>query len=323
MKLAITIDTEEDSWSFLDPIDYSFNNIERIHVLQDLFNEFNAKPTYLVTYPVAKHEKAVSILKPIIDEGKCEIGAHCHPWNTPPFEEEINEQNSILSNLPPDLQFKKLSYLHNTITKNFGIKPVSFRAGRWGFSREVATNIYKLGYQIDTSITPYTDWSINYGPNYLKISPKPFNFYIIDDFGKQSNVHIVEIPTTIGFHQSCFTLCGILYRVISKKAMSQFRLKGLLAKLRLLNRVPLSPEHSDAKSMIKLTQTMIRKKFDVINLFFHSNSLVPGLSPFVRTKDDEREFFQRIRLFLRFAQDNGIEPATLSDIAHSIKLSNY
>ena len=117
MYLIVTIDTEEDNWGEYYLPEYSLRNIEEIPKLQDLFNEFNVKPTYLITYPVATNERAVFILKRILDEGKCEIGNHCHPWNTPPFEEERNKFNSMLCNLPMELQYKKIKVLHDL--KNF------------------------------------------------------------------------------------------------------------------------------------------------------------------------------------------------------------
>lgn len=83
MKLIITIDTEEDNWSRYSATDNPVENIERIVPLQQLFDEFGVRPTYLVDYPVATNPKSVSVFKRILEEGKYEIGMHCHPWNTP------------------------------------------------------------------------------------------------------------------------------------------------------------------------------------------------------------------------------------------------
>jgi len=180
MKLIITIDTEEDGWEDYNPTGNTVSNISQIPLLQELFDEFNVKPTYLITHPVATDEKAVSILKGIMETGRCEIGSHCHPWNTPPFEEDNNGKNSMLCNLPSELQYKKMSSLHNTITENFGIEPVSFRSGRWGYGRDVAANLQRLGYRIDTSIIAYTDWTDSHGPDFSEIPPEPFRFSIED-----------------------------------------------------------------------------------------------------------------------------------------------
>ena len=79
MKLIITIDTEEDNWGQFDAQKFTVENIERIPILQDLFDSFGFKPTYLLSYPVATNDRAISILKSILDRDRCEIGNHCHP----------------------------------------------------------------------------------------------------------------------------------------------------------------------------------------------------------------------------------------------------
>lgn len=71
--------------------------------------------------------------------------------------------------------------------------------------------------------------------------------------------------------------------------------------------------------MIRLARRMMANDYEVINLFFHSPSLKCGLSPFVRTKDDEREFLLRIREFLTFAQDKGIGSIKLSDVPSALQ----
>src|SRR3989344_4183211 len=126
MYLIITIDAEEDNWGSFSPTSYTLENIYKIPELQALFDKFNVKPAYLLTYPVATDKKAISIFKKILEHDKCEIGAHCHPWNTPPFEEETSARNSMMCNLSADLQYRKLQNLHETIKNNFGIEPVSF-----------------------------------------------------------------------------------------------------------------------------------------------------------------------------------------------------
>lgn len=313
MKLIVTIDTEEDNWDNYSPTNYTLDNVDMIPSLQLLFDDLNVKPTYLITYPVATDKTAISLLKGILEEGRCEIGAHCHPWNTPPFEEEINEKNSMLCNLPTELQYKKLSFLHQAIKKHFNIEPESFRSGRWGYNKDVAKNLYKLGYKIDTSITPYTDWTKYYGPDFLNISPQPYKFSSDNIFFESSNGHLVEIPVTIGFLQQNFTLSNYLMKILRIRPISKLRLIGIMSRLNLLNKVWLSPEVCDSKEMIKLAQIFMRKNYKFINMTFHSSSLKYGLTPFVQTKEEEKRFLERIREFLIFTQDAGIESIKLSD----------
>ena len=313
MKLIITIDTEEDNWGEYRPSGHTMENIRKIPALQDIFDAFGVKPTYLVTYSVAKDRKAVSVLKAILDEGRCEIGTHCHPWHTPPFEEMPNERTSMLCNLPGDLQYRKLRNLHNTLISKFNIMPSSFRAGRWGYSRDVAANIHRLGYKVDSSITPYTDWSNYYGPDFTKFSSKPFRFSPGDILRETAGGGLVEVPATIGFLQQNFALCSTVLSAARRFPMKYLRTAGILCRLSLVNKVWLSPEVSDSAAMIKLARRMMQNRYRILNLVFHSTTLTAGATPFVRTREDERRFLEDIRDFLSFARDNGIGSIKLSE----------
>ena len=132
--LAITIDVEEDNWSNYGTAPV-LTNIPRLLELQRLFDRYAVKPTYLITYPVASDKNSVSMLRKIMEDGRCEIGAHLHPWYTPPFDEEKTVRNTMLFNLPKELQYKKIESLHEKILENFNMEPVTFRSGRWGFDQ--------------------------------------------------------------------------------------------------------------------------------------------------------------------------------------------
>ncbi len=313
MKLVVTIDTEEDNWGGYNAGEYTLENILKIPALQHLFDKFSVKPTYLITYPVATDERSLAVLREIHEGKRCEIGAHCHPWNTPPLEEEKTDVNSMLCNLPPDLQYRKLSTLHEMIKKNLGSTPVCFRAGRWGYSKDVAKSLHSLGYIIDTSISSYTDWSCYHGPDFTNATPKPYRFAIENIFQESSEGPMVEIPATVGFLQQNFTFSNALLKILSRRPVNKLRLMGVLSRLHLLNKVWLSPELTDARSMIRLTQLMLKNNYTLVNMSFHSTSLMAGLSPFVRTKDDEKSFLQRVSDYLSFISDSGIGSVTLSE----------
>jgi hypothetical protein len=72
--------------------------------------------------------------------------------------------------------------------------------------------------------------------------------------------------------------------------------------------------------MIKLAQAMMRNDCGVLNMIFHSPSLQAGLTPFTRTKGDEKRLFAHLREFLVFARDAGIESIRLSEIRNELWL---
>lgn len=318
MRLIITIDTEEDGWDSYTTLSSSVRNIERLPLLQELFDNFGVKPTYLITYPVASDHGSVAILKAIHGAGRCEIGSHCHPWNTPPFEEERSSANTMLCNLKKRLQFRKMSFLHMTIEKNFGISPVSFRCGRWGYNSDVAVNLQKLGYKVDTSIAPFMDWSPYEGPDFSRIGPGAFRFEAEDIFRESPDGPLLEVPATVGFYQRNFSMSGRVLRLLTAKPLNKLRLYGMLYRLSLLNRVWLSPEVSDARGMIRLARKMKKNGYPFLNMAFHSPNLCFGMTPFVKTKDEEKIFLERIREFLAFARDEGIDSIKLSESVNHI-----
>ena len=313
MKLVVTIDAEEDNWNSYNPHHATVENISRLPSLQQVFDEFHVKPTYLIAYPVATNEKAVSVLLPILQAGKCEIGAHCHPWNTPPFTEENKLEHSLLCNLPGDLQYQKIKTLHETIRRSFGIVPVSFRSGRWGYGPDVAQSLNRLNYKIDSSVSSYMDWRGSYGPDFSNLSPNCFRFSYSDIFMESTQGHLLEVPATIGFLQRDNGWTDYLFNGRLRKLTDDPKAVRVLCKLRFLKKVWLCPEISDSRSMIRLARQMMRDGFALINLFFHSSSLQAGLTPHVRTKADEERFLRRIREFLAFTRSAGIESIKLSE----------
>lgn len=315
MNLVITIDTEEDDWATYRREGSGLGNIERIPILQRLFDDFRVRPTYLIDYPVATDPRSSALFRELAKDGRCEIGAHCHPWNTPPFREEISPRNTMMCNLDPGLQYEKIRALHEAISENVGVVPACFRAGRWGFGAGVAGAVARLGYRIDTSVTPYTDWTRYGGPDFSEETPGMKRIH--GDGADSPGVHggLLEVPTTIGFLQRDFQRSNRLYRRITRPAWKKTRMLGLLDRLKLLNKVWLSPENSGTAEMIGLTRAMAGNDYPVVNLTFHSPSLVEGLTPFVRGVGDAERFLRKIREYLSFARSEGIASIVLSDAA--------
>ncbi|HQG76878.1 MAG TPA: hypothetical protein PLS58_05275 [Bacteroidales bacterium] len=167
MKFILTIDTEGDNqWDHGK--DLTTENIRYIPRFQELCNKFSVKPVYLVTSEVCNDSFARKIFYDFSHIGLAEIGTHLHSWTTPPFLDRdgfrFNDRQHIYaSELPEELLDEKLQYLTAQIESAFGKKPTSFRSGRYGFNEAVARSLIKNDYLIDSSVTPYTDWSTNKG----------------------------------------------------------------------------------------------------------------------------------------------------------------
>lgn len=310
MYLTITIDTEEDNWGEYDRPSYSVENIGRIPGLQRLFDERGVRPTYLVSYPVATSAMAVDVLGACHARGGCEIGTHPHPWNTPPVDEPRTPFNSFISHLSPDLQFRKIKTLHDTLAANFGA-PRVYRSGRWGFNRAVARNLMRLGYRVDTSISPTIDWREYEGPDYSTWSCEPFVFRDGEDAGRT----LIEIPATVDFVQEPRAAASAVYRTLQTGVPLGGKVAAALARLRVLNRASICPEFDSVDSMVRLTRALMRRGIRVITMFFHSPSLLEGCSPFGRTPADVEALLGRIERYLDAARSLGLQPRTMSEVA--------
>jgi len=313
IRVYITIDTEEDQWGEYVSTGTTVDNVTMIPKLQQLFDQFGAVPTYLINYPVVKNETALRIIKEIHDKGRCGIGTHCHPWNTPPLRENMSNHNSMLCNLPYELIYEKLKTLHQAIVDDWGVTPICFRAGRWGFGKNVARSIHELGYKIDTSVTPFSDWREYEGPDFSDAATDRYFFHPDSILNADVNGCLMELPPTIGFLQNDFSRCRWLRKLIITSKLSRLHLIGILDRLRILNLRWLSPELCSGMDMIGLSKACIRNGCRYLNMSFHSTSLMPGMSPFVRSDKDLEIFLGNIRMFLEFAYENKLMFVPLDD----------
>jgi hypothetical protein len=315
LYFTITIDTEEDNWGEFDRSSYTVENIRRIPGLQDLFGRYGVRPTYLITHPVATSSEAIEILGGYRERGLCEIGTHPHPWNTPPVEEERTPFNSFISNLPPALQFKKIRTLTETIERNFGCRPTVYRSGRWGFSDDVARNLIRLGYSVDSSIYPTWDWRASGGPDFRHRSYEPFVYRM--ESSSDRSATLLEVPPTIDFIQRPRRVVAAMSRSI-RRVPAGHRVAAMLEKLGVLNHVALSPELNHAAAMIRLSETLLNRGARVLNVFFHSPTLLEGHSPFAKTASDVASFMARIDAFLAFARAAALRPVTMSALTPAV-----
>src|SRR5450432_651963 len=101
--LCIIVDAEEEfHWgrpvSALNNATSSIRHQKRAH---EVFSCYDARPTYLVTYPIASDPSAAAVMREYLADGRCAIGAQLLPWVRPPFDSETGERLSFPGNLPP------------------------------------------------------------------------------------------------------------------------------------------------------------------------------------------------------------------------------
>lgn len=315
--LIITIDTEEEFNWHRTPFPSEGGTVKNVHELrrlQRVFDRLNAKVTYFVDFPVLRNEVSRNILRKLYEQYGAEMGTHLHPWCTPPFEEELNIVNTMANNLPARLVRSKLEGLTELFIQVFGFRPLSYRAGRFAFDEASAKIIGELGYKIDSSITPFYDWSRDSGPNFFFAPLRP---YFIDNrgiFSENKNGQILEVPISTGFNRTPFRFWSKIYFFAKKRHLRYLKMVGALDRSNLLKRIILGPELQSLEEMKSLVRSLCREEFHVFNMIFHSSSLIPGGNSIIKTVEEAGAFEKRvIDIVSWIIQECGAEPIRLSD----------
>jgi len=317
-RLIVTVDTEEEGlWG--GRYRRSGNTVENVRGVarfQELCDRYGVKPTYLVDAPVVESDEAVAVLRTIQDDDRAEIGAHVHPWCNPPYEEEINGRNSYLCNLPESLQRAKLTWITERIEERFGRRPTSFRAGRYGLDIVGARILRELGYLVDSSVIPFTDYSADGGPNFERAPHTPY-FIDGDDLCCPSDSgFLLEVPVSVGFNRPNFARARAIRQAAGHRWLRPIHAEGILDRLGLVRRIKFSPEQSDARRMRQLVDAYAAQGAPAMVMMFHSSSLLPGSSPYVETEKDGEEFRRRLTdAFHHCLREGPMLPNTLSDFA--------
>jgi len=305
-KLLVVVDTEEE-FDWEQPFSRRATDVSHMRYLdraQQIFQRYAIKPTYVIDYSIASQEQGYRPLREWLDAGLCTIGAHLHPWVNPPHDEELCAYNSYPGNLPKALERAKLACLTEVIERNIGRRPIVYRAGRYGMGASTGEILEELGYVVDTSVVPRTAFRDDGGPDFTAFDNRPFWF------GPSSGV--LEIPLTVGWCGRLKSRGDALQPFLMSRLGSRLRLRALFARLGLFERIRLTPEGNDFSEMKRLTDTMLAAGTRLFVFSYHSPSVVPGNTPYVRNEGDLRRFLGLIdkfcEYFVEICSGEGITP---------------
>ena len=293
--LVVAVSTEEE-FDWLEQARFerpstsvrAARNLERAQLL---FDRLGVRPLYLVDHPVATQDESAAPLREFLRSGRCEIGAHLHPWVSPPHEEERTSVHSFPCNLPSDLEGRKLRVLVEAIESAFEVRPLAYQAGRYGFAPASVPGLLREGFEIDFSLSPPFDFRPEGGPDWSRVDSEPFWL------GAERRLLVVPVTGAyVGF-------AGRRSHALHEWARSMpewGRMPGVLARLGAVERIRLSPEGFSLPDMQRLTRSLLRRGQRVFVLSFHSPSLLPGCTPYVRTERDLEALLERCRGFIEF-----------------------
>jgi len=307
-RFLVTIDTEEDfDWDA--PFSRTAHSLVSTAALAEghaYFHGSGVNPLYLVDYPVAFDATARNVLGRAAADGEAEIGLQLHPWVTPPFEEAVNAHNSYTGNLPVTLERAKLRALYDALVEGFAVQPRSYRAGRYGLGSETMAMLAELGVACDTSVRAHYDYRDAGGPDYSTAPLRPF--------WTGPDNSIAELPLTSPYVGLLRRFGGPLFHSVSDRS----RVRSLLSRARLVERIPLTPEGTTATEAVAAIAECAALDLPVLVLSFHSPSLAPGNTPYVRDAADLATFYGWWDAVLRALSDHGYAAASLDQILSAI-----
>lgn len=292
--LMVLIDTEEGfDWS--QPLARDNTDVTAMRAqikAHRIFDRFGIKPVYVADFPVVSQKDGFLPLKELLDDGKCVVGAHLHPWVTPPHEEAVCNANSYPGNLPAALEREKLRILTETIGQNLGVRPVVYKAGRYGAGFSTSDTLAALRYEIDTSVLARTDLSGEGGPDFSGCGSEPYWF--------GPGRRLLEIPMTVGYVGALRAAGPSLRALLTSAPGLALHLPGIFSRLGLFERIVLTPEGITPDECRRLTRTLLAAGQRVFSFTYHSPSLAPGNTPYVRSESELARFLDRFEQFFDF-----------------------
>ncbi len=312
-RFLLTVDTEEEfDWGRpFSRAGHSLESVPRLARFQQFCEGHGVIPVYLVDYPVATSHAAAEILREPIAAGRAEIGVQLHPWVNPPLEEAVTEFNSFAGNLPEHLERTKFSVLRDAIEANFGTAPLIYRAGRYGTGPNTAAILRDGGIAIDTSVRARFDYSSTGGPNYRDFPVHPW--WIGAPGG------LMELPLTTVYWGLLRQLGHWLYPALWRTP----RLRGALARVGLLERIPLTPEGVTLEEALRGIDIAIDEGLPVLVFSFHSPSLSPGHTPYVRDEAGVDAFYDWWREVLAYLARRKVVPTSVNELCASVALASH
>ncbi len=287
-KVAVTVDVEEEGL-FVGRFPRQAAGVRNVAFLARvafISRDFGLPLTLLATWQVAREPAAIRVLQDFRQRYGAEVGAHLHPWNTPPFLPGPEPLRSEA--LPRELLAAKLDTLLAAFRGAGLPPPVSFRMGRFDWGPKILSLLSEFGLRVDSSMVPLTQ--VIGGPDHFLAPPDPF--WLADGGGKP--LPLLEVPLTL------VALCPAAARGVHRlSSRAPGRLGHLLrAWFPYILSAGVQPVWFPLPWMRLAARLHAARGGRVLCLFFHSSELMPGGTPHTRTEAAANRLAGKIRAFL-------------------------
>ena len=307
IHLIVSIDTECDKgvgWKIRYP--FQFDSVLRgiPDVLSPLFDRNHVKPTYLLSPEVIRDPACAALLR---QTRNCELGTHLHGEYIEPesdFRAEVTAMPQ--SAYSAEVEQAKLEKLTELFEAEFGRRPVSFRAGRFSLSRKSLGFLDRLGYQVDSSVTPFRTnrYADGITCNYWGAPLHPYHPSERDP-RRAGALRLLEVPVTILVpalsRWPAFILRQLDDRILSRKRL--LRCLGVKA-----TKIWVRPYRGTAAELTAWADTVIRRWTSttppIINVMFHNVEVIPGASPYAQNAGDVAGFVTSMDALFQHLNEN-------------------
>lgn len=288
-RLWVTIDTEMDAdvhWQKSWPPQYTSVCEGIPQLLRPIWDRYKVHPVYFVSPEVLYCEECCEVLRDEVKKGAI-IGAHLHSEYIDPdskWGERVEKTTSQFPNsaCSTEIESQKIDNLTRMIESKLGVKPVWYRAARFGADLDTIHILKKLGYQYDSSVTPNIDWTSKGGPDHSK-APEEMYPIAEDNFYANGDSGIVEYPVTI---------LGKRWGLLGKMLPDNWLFYRWLR-----------PTHMTYLEMRRLVKQL--KERQVLVMMFHSMEVMVNKTPYVRMEWMQRYYLWRLKKILGYGQKMG------------------
>jgi hypothetical protein len=306
MKLVISIDVEEEGlfcgeYPRRPP---GVRNVAHLRRLEFVTKEFGVPLTLLATYPVAWHPACQEVLLAWRDDFHAEIGAHLHPWNTPPFVEGPGPEPVPSDSLPMPLMRAKLQHLVAALRENLQVVPGAFRMGRFDLGMQVRGLLPECSFRVDSSVVPLHGMAG--GPDHFLAPSEPYWLETVQGYPPVLEVPLTVVSISNAFAQAVYHWAGSLSRRKAGLLLTGFRHAAALS---------IHPAWHPLISMQWAACIHRDRGGQVLNMFLHSSELAPGMTPAFHREADVERLVRKIRAFLEWLTRTGpVHGVTLSEL---------
>lgn len=304
-RFTVYVDVEEE-FDWRQPLHRDNRSVTAMRALPAAHDWFHARGVGLacmVDYPAAADPTSRDILRSILADPRCSLGAQLHPWVNPPYYPAA-AGDSFAGTLPLAQEAAKIDALTEALEQAFDRRPLAYRAGRYGIGPRTVDLLAARGYRIESSLRSRYDYSGERGPDFRDIGNAAYRVGAL-----------IELPLTTVFTGALRSQGPALFPAAGRVP----RLRGALARTGLLQRVALTPEDMPiAAAMDAVTMAAERDELRLLNFSFHSPSLLPGYTPYVRDRADLDIFWRWWDRMLDHLERRGFVPISLQEILAAV-----